>query len=122
VNAQNEYGATSFAVAQTWVGRVVVVAVSGDVDMLTAPTLADALRSAARDNPEALIVDLSRVEFLASAGMNVLIAAHRDIAPGGRFGVVADGPATSRPLKMIGIDTIVTLYQTLGDALDDIAS
>jgi len=71
--------------------------------------------------PEALIVDLSRVDFLASAGMTVLIAAHREVAPSARFGVVADGPATSRPLKIIGIDTIVDVYRTLDDALNEFA-
>ncbi|MET0700479.1 MAG: STAS domain-containing protein [Mycobacterium sp.] len=122
MNAQQGDGAPSLAVAQTWVGSVLVVSVSGDVDMLTAPSLAEELRAAARQNPVALIADLSSVDFLASAGMNVLIATHRDLACSSRFGVVADGPATSRPLKMIGIDTVVTLYRTLGDALTDMVS
>jgi anti-sigma B factor antagonist len=121
VNTQQGADAASFAVVQTWVGRVVVVSVAGEVDMLTAPTLAEKLRTAARQDAVALIVDLSRVQFLASAGMNVLIATHRDISACTRFAVVADGPATSRPLTMIGIDTVVALYRTLDDALAGIA-
>ena len=132
MNSQNADGAkpvgdtrvptySGFGVAENWVERTVVVAVSGDVDMATAPELAEAIQAAAREEPAALIVDLSRVEFLASAGMSLLITAHRDIAPSARFGVVADGPSTSRPLKMIGIDTIFALYRTLGEALDEFA-
>jgi anti-sigma B factor antagonist len=108
-------------VEEKWVGRVVVVAVSGDVDMLTAPQLAGAINDAYRKGPAALIVDLSEVEFLASAGMTVLIQAHRDIATSARFGIVADSPATSRPLTLIGIDTVVAVYPTLGAALDNVS-
>jgi anti-anti-sigma factor len=111
-----------FGVAEHWVGRGVVVAVCGDLDLATAHKLADAIEAAARKKPAALIVDLSRVDFLASVGMTVLVTAHREIAPSARFGVVADGPSTGRPLKMIGIDTIVDVYRTLDDALDEFAS
>ena len=107
-----------FGVAEHWVERAVVIAAWGDLDLATAPQLADAIEAAARKEPAALIVDLSRIDFLASVGMTVLITAHRDIVPLMRFGVVADGASTSRPLKMIGIDTIVDVYNTLDEALE----
>jgi anti-sigma B factor antagonist len=110
-----------FGVTEHWVERTVVVAPWGDLDVATAPELADAIEAAAQKQPATLIVDLSRVDFLASAGMTVLITAHRDIAPSARFGVVADGPSTSRPLKLIGIDAIVDVYRTLDEALDEFA-
>jgi hypothetical protein len=34
-----------------------------------------------------------------------------------RFAVVADGPATSRPLKLVGVAEIVGLHATLDEAL-----
>lgn len=34
-----------------------------------------------------------------------------------KFGVVADGPVTSRPLKLVGIADIVDLFQTRDEAL-----
>jgi anti-sigma B factor antagonist len=104
-----------------WLGRIAVVAVSGDVDMLTAPKLAEAITAAALQEPAALIVDLSGVRFLASAGMAVLISAHQALAPPSRFGVVADGPVTGRPLTLVGVDTIVAVYPTLAEAVNDSA-
>jgi anti-sigma B factor antagonist len=104
-------------IEEFWTGRMVVVAVAGDLDILTTPQLDRALHSAMRARPSALIVDLTRVDFLASVGMNLLVAAHHKITPTARFGVVADGPATSRPMKLIGIDSVIALYQTLDDAL-----
>ena len=126
MNTQHEPGTppsdpAGFVVDELWLERMVVISAAGDLDMLTAPTLAGAIAAAVRHQPEALIVDLSGVGFLASAGMNVLVNAHEELAPAVRFGVVADGPATSRPLKVIGIDAIVALYRTLDEARVDLA-
>ena len=104
-------------IVETRAGRVVVIGVAGDLDMLTAPQLDDAIHCALQDEPTALIVDLSKVDFLGSVGMNLLVATHHEITPTTRFGVVADGPATSRPMQLIGIDTVIALYKTLADAL-----
>ena len=41
---------------------------SFDVDMLTAPRLEGAIQSVLRQQPTILIVDLTRVQFLASVG------------------------------------------------------
>lgn len=109
----------SFCTDESWVGRTAVVSVSGELDALTAPAFADAIRAAADQTPEVLIADLSNVAFLASAAMSVLVAAEEDVRGSLRFGVVADGPATSRPLALLGIDAIVAVYRTLGDALAD---
>jgi anti-sigma B factor antagonist len=109
--------ATNGVVTEQWIGRTVVVAASGDVDMLTAPALEEAIRAALDKHPAALVVDFSAVEFLASAGMGVLVAVHDEVTPEVTFCVVADGPATGRPLKLVGIADIVKVYATLSDAL-----
>ncbi|OPX12153.1 STAS domain-containing protein [Mycobacterium sp. AT1] len=99
------------------VGQVAVIATSGVVDMITAPQLEDAITAALAKSPAGLVVDLTDVEFLASAGMGVLVAAH-DAAPEGvDILIVADGPATSRPLKLVGIADIMPLHATLDEAL-----
>jgi anti-sigma B factor antagonist len=110
-----------FTVAENWVGRVVVVAVSGDLDMGTAPALAEAIVVATQKSPTGLVVDLSRATFLSSAGINLLTALHHDVTFSVPFGVVADGPVTGRPLELVGIDQIIVLYPTLVAALADFA-
>jgi anti-sigma B factor antagonist len=99
------------------VDEVSVVGIAGVVDMLTAPELEKAIAEAAKSSPKAVVVDMTAVEFLASAGMGVLIAAQDELAPAIRFAVVADGPATSRPLKLVGVTDVVDLYATLEEAL-----
>jgi anti-anti-sigma factor len=113
--------AIGLELTENWFGGVAVVGVSGDLDMLSTPDLARAIDAAAGKKPTALIVDLSEVRFLASAGMSTLITAHEDITPRAKFGVVADGSATSRPLALIGIDLVFAVYRTLDDALLGVA-
>jgi anti-anti-sigma factor len=104
-------------VTERWVDRVAVVAVSGVVDMLTSPQLETAIDSALEQKPAGVVIDFTDVEFLASAGMGVLVAAHDKAGSDVAISVVADGPATSRPLKLVGIAEIVSLYPNLDEAL-----
>jgi anti-sigma B factor antagonist len=107
-----------FGARETWFDTVVVISVSGALDLLTAPVLVEMTDVAVTQVPAGVIVDLSKVDFLASAGMNVLVAIHRKLTPSTRFGVVADSPVTSRPLKMLGLDKLIALYPTLSAALE----
>jgi anti-anti-sigma factor len=108
---------SSCAIEERRIEAVSVVSVSGVVDMLTAPDLETAISEAAKSSPAAVVVDMTAVEFLASAGMGVLIAAQDQLAPAIKLAVVADGPATSRPLKLVGVTDVVDLYATLDEAL-----
>jgi anti-sigma B factor antagonist len=106
-----------FDVQQRWIDGLVVVSVRGDIDALTAPRLTAEILDVLPERPSAVIVDLSEVTFLASSGVTVLVATHEQISKNAQFGVVADGPNTSRPLKIMGIDAFLPLYSTLPDAL-----
>jgi anti-sigma B factor antagonist len=115
----NSIEPTPFDVGKHQAGQAVVLTVAGEVDMLTAPKLTEAIQAALAAKPEALVVDLSKVEFLASAGMTALVTAQAEVVAPTRFAVVADGPATSRPIKLMGIDSVLPLYSTLDSALSD---
>lgn len=106
---------------EEWHGRIAVVRPNSAVDMLTSPLLKDAISAAHAQGPAGLIVDLTDVEFLSSAGMQVLVLAHGDLTPDARFAVVADGPGTSRPLKIMGLTDFIELFATLDAALDTLA-
>jgi anti-sigma B factor antagonist len=114
--------ATTCVVDERWAGRVAVVAASGVVDMLTAPELEHAVRAALDKKPTGLVIDFTDVDFLASAGMGVIVAVHEEISSDMRFCIVADGPATSRPLKLVGIADLVKLYATIDEALSALSA
>jgi anti-anti-sigma factor len=117
----NSVDPTTFDVEKHQVDDAVVLTVSGEVDMLSAPQLAEAIRTALAATPPALVIDLTKVDFLASAGMTVLVTAQAEVTPPTRFAVVANGPATSRPIKLMGLDNVLALYSTLDSALSRIA-
>jgi anti-anti-sigma factor len=95
---------------------VVVLAVSGEIDLATIPAFEAAIADALTQRPTALIVDLSGVDFLASAGLQALVAARESLTGAAEFAVVADRPATSRPIQLTGLDQILSLHPTLADA------
>ncbi|MDY6999651.1 MAG: STAS domain-containing protein [Actinomycetota bacterium] len=116
-DTQGGAAASTCVVTERWVDRVAVVSVSGVVDMLTSPQLESAIDAALDQRPAGVVIDFTDVEFLASAGMGVLVAAHDKAGSDVLLRVVADGPATSRPLKLVGIADIVSLHPSLDEAL-----
>lgn len=107
----------TMGVQHTQQDGVAIVSVTGDVDALTAPDLTETVRGLLGSSPKAVIVDLSDVVFLASAGMSALVEIQELLSPDAKLVVVAEGSATSRPIKLVGIDKIVELHPTLDEAL-----
>lgn len=103
------------------VNGVVVIAAAGAVDMLSAPQLQDVMSAAADRRPAGLILDMTDVDFLGTAGMEVLVTTRKQLDGNTRFAVVADGPATSRPLTIMGLADYIELFSSLDDALSDFA-
>jgi anti-sigma B factor antagonist len=106
-----------FNTEESEVEGLTVVAVSGSVDMLTAPGLAEAIDSALAKKPKGLIIDLLKVEFLGSAGISVLMKTRDNLGESIPFCVVADGPVTHRPLTLLGINELMSLCRRLDDAV-----
>lgn len=106
------------SITEHWSGdTTVIIGCVGVFDILTAPEVERRIAGVLEKNPTLLIVDLTGIEFLASHGMNVLLAAHGQCGAGTTFAVVADGPVTRRPMQLIGITDMLTVYPTLDDAL-----
>ena len=83
-------------------GTVVLHAV-GEIDASTVPELALALDSAWEGEPRAVVLDLSRVEFLGTAGLTeILAAARRSGAAHATFRIVTGGRCVVRALDVIG--------------------
>ncbi|MET0195743.1 anti-sigma factor antagonist [Rhodococcus sp. RS1C4] len=106
-----------FDIGREVVGNAVVVAVTGDIDLGTAPSFASEIDSALTPTPAALIVDLTGVGFLGSSAMTVLAAAHDRMGELTTITVVADGTATRRPLELLGLGSVMAIHSTREDAL-----
>lgn len=98
-------------------GGAVVLSVAGEVDMATAPALEESIKAALERGPDLLVVDLSEVSFLASAGMSVLIGGNQQAGERTRLRLVATGSATLRPMELTGIATQFSIHPTRDQAL-----
>jgi len=87
--------------------RLRIVVVDGEVDILTAPKLAAAVRD--DDAFDALVLDVAKMPFISSSGLRVVVSLHRRLARrGGGVAVVAAQPFVKRILEMVGlIDALV---------------
>jgi anti-anti-sigma factor len=63
---------------------LVVVALSGDLDLAARPVLRSVLNSHLDDDRD-LVLDLARVTFMDSSGLEMLLAAHAELRPGRRI-------------------------------------
>lgn len=106
----------TFAIEAANVGRHVVLAVSGDVDLATAPTLRERLASVAGGT--AVVVDLAEVGFMDSTGLGVLVAAHRRaVVAGGTLVLARPQRLVRNALRLVEVDAVVDVYDSLDAAL-----
>ena len=87
-------------------GPPTVLALSGELDAGTAPNLDAALSSV--DAGEAIVVDVSRLGFIDSSGLRIIIAAdrrHREA--GGSLTLQAPSERVRRILEVTGLDEVL---------------
>jgi anti-sigma B factor antagonist len=106
-------------VSRREVDDVQVVSVAGEIDRLSTPALQDAIDDAVRRPAgRAIVIDLSAVTFLGSAGLATLAtAAARPGHEDRPLRVVATSHAVLRPIQVTGLDDVLALYATLDEAL-----
>jgi anti-sigma B factor antagonist len=94
-----------------------VIHARGAVDLLTGPELERCIEAALDKAPSAIVVDMTDVDFLASFGMSILLRTNERLIGGAPLVVVADGPATSRPMEILGLTDVLTIRGSLQAAL-----
>jgi anti-sigma B factor antagonist len=107
----------SISVQVTPVDDAVVLSVSGEIDLITAPQLGESINAAMAQEPPTLVVDLSEVDFLTSAGMAVLLGCNQQARGKIRFRVVAAGDTTFRPMELTGVPDEISIFPTREQAL-----
>ena len=100
-----------------WQDRAAVLAVAGEVDMVTAPRFQKEMSAALEQQPDKLVVDLTKVGFFDSAGLSALVAAYQEAGRHSSVRVVASNGATVRPLRLTALDRKILVYDTVDDAL-----
>jgi anti-sigma B factor antagonist len=106
--------------SQTLTPTAVVVMLSGDLDLATAPELRNTLQEALTERKH-LILDMADLRFLDSTGIGVLVRIHKKaIASGGVLAFAAVPPNVTKILEVTCLDRIFPVYPQVEDALCDI--
>ena len=100
-----------------------VVSPSGEVDAVTAPALGRRLLSLFEEGKTGLVVDLSKVTFLDSTGIGVLVDALRRLKTRqGRLVLVCPTERILRPFEITGLTNYLGIVGTREEALGALAT
>ena len=98
-------------------GRLVTIALPGEVDFLNASEVRDALDLALQSGAAVVIADATQTTFCDCAGVTALIRAHRQAAASGKcLRVASAGHAVRRAIELTGADQVLAVYQTVAAA------
>ena len=91
-----------------------IVTVRGDLDLQVAERVVAELAKVEESAPALLVIDLSGISFLDSAGMGVIAAAQARAVEAGRRIVLVRPPYTvRRAFELSGFDEVITVVDDL---------
>ncbi len=101
-------------------GTVTLLRVKGYVDATTAPELHKAVTRLLQEEHYQIVVDLSAVNYISSAGWGVFVGEIRTIREsGGDLKIVHMTPEVREVFEMLEFNRILTSYDSLDEAIDD---
>jgi anti-sigma B factor antagonist len=96
-----------------------VVAVTGEIDLFTAPEFKQRVAAPIDAGRLRVIVDLTTTTFIDSSSLGVLIGAHRRLRRlGGSLAIVCNHDAIAKTFRITGLDSVFTIVETLDEALN----
>lgn len=94
-----------------------VIAVKGEVDLYTAPSLKDRIADLVSGGKSRLAVELSGVEFMDSTGLGVLIGGlKRCKEAGGSLALIAPREPVVKVLAITGLDKVFRIHESVEQA------
>ncbi|WP_410631600.1 STAS domain-containing protein [Amycolatopsis sp. cmx-4-83] len=106
-------------VVPTWIDQAtLVVAVTGELDLVSTPHLRDDLAVILAGQPLRLVLDLTQVSFLASTGANEIVRLAHTATDDAVTMHVAAGVHNRRTFELLGLaGTVLRVFDTRVDAL-----
>jgi anti-sigma B factor antagonist len=95
-----------------------VLAVSGEIDMATAPMLRERIHGLIADQKVKLVVDLDDVGFLDSTALGVLVGGlKRARTDGGEIRIACAQPRVRKVFEITRLDSAFDLFDSVGEAV-----
>lgn len=93
-----------------------VITMPAEIDAINADEISRALISAASSDAAVLVIDMTETTFCDSAGVQAIVAAHKQAATTGTQLRLA-ATAALRILTLVGVDQLIPVFPTLEAAL-----
>ncbi|MHC1562534.1 STAS domain-containing protein [Actinomycetospora sp. C-140] len=101
--------------------EVVVLTLAGELDLCTDASMRVSLRAAcehALSNETSMIIDCTRVTFLALSGVRALLDAHQRFPHDSRLCLVGPrGGQLARMVELLDLVDVFAIYPTVGEAV-----
>ena len=106
-------------IEETFDPHGLVVTVSGELDVATAPALRDHLEAAIAAGAQRLVVDLRAISFLDSVALAAIVHAKQRLPAAGRMVLAVDPSSyTMLVLKSTGLTRVLDLVETRAQAVE----
>ena len=89
-------------------GNALTIALEGRLDTTTAPELEQALKESL-DSAQELIMDFSKLDYISSAGLRVLLSAHKTMSKKGGMKVTNANEMVLEVFDVTGFADILTI-------------
>jgi anti-sigma B factor antagonist len=110
---------SDFAVRTQITGRTAVLAVIGELDLVSCPSLGQAIDELAGADVDLVVVDLSGLEFMDSTGLHLLVRAQNEAHEAGRrFALVKGRAQVQRLFDLTGVTESLTLVDSPDQLLE----
>ena len=93
---------------KTMDGKTLNVALEGRLDTVTAPELEASLREDI-EKADNLVLDFGKLEYISSAGLRVLLSAHKSMAGKGGMKVTNVNEIVNEVFEVTGFSDILTI-------------
>lgn len=104
-------------------GKVLVVALAGQLDTRSAPQLEKALDAPVTAGRTEILVDCARLDFVTSAGLRVLLMTGKRVAAaGGRLALCALNPSVREVFDISGFASLFPILPAREPALEWLAT
>ncbi len=96
-----------------------LLTLTGEVDVYTAPKLRERLIEANDTACDAVVVDMSAVDFIDSSGLGVLVSGLKRVRErGAAMKIVCDRESILKVFRITGLDRVFEICRTLAEALE----
>ena len=95
-----------------------VLPLEGEIDLHVSPEVADALRTMTVKKPKRVVVDLTKVTYIDSSGLAVLIEGMQKVQEyGGKFAVAGVQESVQHILEIARLDQVFQIFPDVDSAL-----